>query len=202
MNSSNFSVSIPSYLTSDPEELKRELECFSLGNNTGHYFGSPELDEGQENVLFQGDGVTNVQVYDYASKELKRIKALIISNTCDISEGNSRHLPPHVTVVPLIDLDNYAKLLIGSGISEKAVGDKLQDFRLQKITNMYYLPRGKDGKEYVAALEKTQSLPLKDFVSQYEHMFSLSMYGFYLLLFKISVHFCRFHEKLNRPAIR
>jgi len=81
------------------------------------------------------------------------------------------------------------------------VENKLAAIREQKVTSLFYLPPGGrlDG-EYIAVLDDIHSLPYSAFATRggREKLFTLSQVGFYLFLFKLSVHFCRFHENVPR----
>lgn len=195
-----FPVNIPQYLTEGEEKLKEELENFAVNAHLGQYYGIPSHEEDGE-ALYQGDGIIGISLFDYNANSTKKIKAVILSNTCDISLENQRDLPPYVTVAPLIDLLAYKELLLASGLKKVSVDGKISAFRNQEVSNMFYLPAGSDGREYVAVLERAQSLPLSHVVDSYDRIFSLSLYGFYLLLFKLSIHFCRFQEGLSRPSV-
>lgn len=49
-------------------------------------------------------------------------------------------------------------------------------------------------------LDDLHTVPLHAFerVAEKKKLFTLTLVGFYLFLFKLSVHFCRFHEEVAR----
>lgn len=66
---------------------------------------------------------------------------------------------------------------------------------------LFYLPKGGELEEdHVALIHDAHTLPLSSFQAQQSRrkLFTLSQVGFYIFLFKLSVHFCRFHEKIHR----
>lgn len=72
---------------------------------------------------------------------------------------------------------------------------------MAKNYEFFYLPA--DGvleEEYVVMLDDVHSMPSNIFIEQTEKqkLFTLSMAGFYLFVFKLSVHFCRLQENVKR----
>jgi len=66
---------------------------------------------------------------------------------------------------------------------------------------MFYLPAGISlDEDYVALLSEISSFPLSMFLEEEgrSRFVTLNMVGFYLFLFKLSIHFCRFHENVER----
>ncbi|MGZ5601252.1 MAG: hypothetical protein ACXWFX_11735, partial [Methylobacter sp.] len=54
--------------------------------------------------------------------------------------------------------------------------------------------------DHIVLLDDLHTLPVKLFCEKNdrEKQFTLSQAGFYLFLFKLSIHFCRFHENVLR----
>lgn len=72
---------------------------------------------------------------------------------------------------------------------------------MQITTELFYLPRGSNlDDDYVALLDDIHTAPFPQFQRQKDKqkLFTLSQVGFYLFLFKLSIHFCRFHENIDR----
>lgn len=68
---------------------------------------------------------------------------------------------------------------------------------------MFYLPRGSGVEDdSIVLLGDVHSIRLEFLRSrpQFKRLFSLNQFGHWLLLFKISVHFCRFHEQIDRSV--
>lgn len=151
--------------------------------------------------LLQGDGWNSVEVLNFDSGERKLIKALLLSNSCDVDPENKRSLPMKLTFASMIKLANYKKILIAAGLDQKVIDSKLQSIREQRLTSLVYFPKGGELEdEYVALLDDIHTVPYASFVKkeQKQKLFTLSNVGFYLFVFKLSVHFCRLHEEVLR----
>jgi hypothetical protein len=153
------------------------------------------------NELLQGDGWEKLEVIRFEDGVRDQIKGIVLSNTCDISPENKRDTPSKITFAPIITLDSYARLLLKKGITQQQIDDRFQSIREQRITTMFYLPRGGAlDEEHVALLDDLHTIPAHAFerVPERKKLFTLSLVGFYLFLLKLSVHFCRFHEEVAR----
>lgn len=138
---------------------------------------------------------------DYASGESTTLKAVLLSNSCDIDPNNHRDFPIQITCAPLISLAKYeAALKAREGLDEAAISGKLSAIRKQHITNMIFFPSGHLLEEdCIAMLDRALSLPYKLFFERKERkLFTLNQLGHYLLSFKLSVHFCRLQEGIAR----
>ena len=131
----------------------------------------------------------------------KFVKGVLLSNSCDINPNIKRELPSKVTFVPVIRLSRYAELLANSGIGNEKIKNKIVAIKEQKVSTLFYLPQGaKLEEDYVALLDDVHTLPFVAFQAEKDQrkLFTLSQVGFYLFLLKLSVHFCRFHENVDR----
>ncbi|WP_143043314.1 hypothetical protein [Sphingopyxis sp. YR583] len=125
----------------------------------------------------------------------------MLSNSCDIAPENARATPSRVTFAPLVKLAAYQELLHKSGIKPESIEDKISSIKAQKITNIFFLPAGGDlAEDHIVRLDEAQSMPVSihEKSEEREKLFTLSMAGFYMLVFKISVHFCRLQEGIPR----
>jgi hypothetical protein len=190
----NIKKHIPYYLTQkDQDALIKALEDFPDKMN---YYTRFHKDE-----ILQGDGWNCLDIINFEAKNHKAIKGIILSNSCDISSKNKRDLPVRIGFAPIIPLSSYEKLLISSGIEEDKISDKLKSIKEQKITSLFYLPKGEGlESDYIAILDDLHSLPANNFYQNQkkEKQFTLSQAGFYLFLLKLSIHFCRFREEILR----
>lgn len=191
---------IPYYLTApDRRVLVDELERISKGG-TAEYFLSPYHDSFKTDML-QGDGWRGLQLFLFETGEKRSVQGLVMSNSCDVEAGNARDVPARVMFAPLVRLSDYEALLRKSGIDSTKVDQKLGEIRAQKTTNMFFLPAGGPlGEDHVVRLDDAHSMPVKAHVSapEREKLFTLTNTGFYMLVLKLSVHFCRLQEKVNR----
>lgn len=184
---------IPYYLTQEAKEgLIKALKDFPEKVN---YYTTKHQDE-----LLQGDGWNNLDIISVETAERKSIKGIILSNSCDISPENSRDVPARIVFAPIVPLSLYENLLT-SGIDPKKVSSKVSSIKLQKVTSLFYLPKGGClESDHIAVLDDLHTLPVQRFCikTDREKQFTLSQVGFYLFLLKLSIHFCRFHENVFR----
>ena len=153
------------------------------------------------NELLQGDGWEKLEIIRFENGSRDKIKGIVLSNSCDISPNNKRNMPPNITFAPIIKMANYAQLLLKNGLTQQQIEDRFQSIREQRITTMFYLPKGSAlDEEYVTLLDDLHTVPAHAFeqVAERKKLFTLSLVGFYLFLLKLSVHFCRFHEEVAR----
>lgn len=152
----------------------------------------------------QGDGWGGIPVLRFEDGSRDRVQAIVLTNSCDIAGDNARLRPPQINFVPLIFLDRYLELLLKHGVAANRVDQHARDIRAQSITDIFYLPSDPEvGLERVALLHDIHTVPLPSFQSDQgkERLFSLSDVGFYLFIFKLSVHFCRLHENIDRSMV-
>ena len=195
INSETIESQIPYYLTREQKEgLVKALGDFRV--NPANYYINRFPDE-----MLQGDGWRGLEIIRFDDGKRDYIKGIVLSNSCDIAPENKRDLPAKIVFAPIIKLSNYAGLLRGTNLLPKQIDSKLQAIREQRITTMFYLPTdGTLHDEHVALLDDLHTIPARAFgdIRTREKLFTLSMFGFYLFLFKLSVHFCRFHEEVAR----
>lgn len=190
---------IPAYLTRPQQEgLVRALSQFP--NRIDYY-----LDR-YPNEMLQGDGWSNLDLMQFETGARKSVKGILLSNSCDIDDGNIRALPARLLFCPLIRLAQYEALLGQAGIDGRAIDSKLLAIREQAVTSIFYLPAGAGlDEEHIALLDDVHTVPVQHVrqgLEQRRKLFTLGMTGFYLFLFKLSVHFCRFHENVEREVER
>lgn len=186
---------LPYYLTEEKKEgLALALKDFPEKIN---YFTNQHFEFG---TVLQGDGWKGFDVVNIQSMEKKSIKGMVLSNSCDISIANPRDIPTSIVFAPIISLNSYEDKLKESGISEERIRSKFQSIKKQEVTSLFYLPASGDLEESIILLDNLHSLPVRYFQEKTSRkkVFTLSQIGFYLFLFKLSIHFCRFHENLQR----
>lgn len=197
INPEDLTTGLPAYLTAaDQAAITSGLRDFTERQELAAFYYSTRDPE-----PLQGDVWGRIDVFNFSTGERKRVRALLVSNSCDISAANERYLPPKVTVATVITLGAYQQLLLSNGISNQRVIDHLKQVRAQAVTQLFYLPEGAAMVgEHVALLQDLHSLPTKAIAEEppKPRLASLSQCAFYLLLFKLSVHFCRFLEGVDR----
>jgi hypothetical protein len=187
---------IPYYLTQEAKEnLIKALAKFPKLKD---YY----INRYQEEIL-QGDGWNSLEIIKFRGGERKFIKGILLSNSCDIDPNNSRDYVPNITFSPIIKLDRYIELLRNAGLDESKILGKIKSIKEQKVTTLFYLPQGAGlDEDYIARLDEVYTVPFPSFNEQdgRQKLFTLNQVGFYLFLFKLSVHFCRFHENIPRET--
>lgn len=192
---------LPQYL-SDVEmgRLKKELEQFPTDGTKDTVYTSALVDA---DYLLQGDCIGGMDYLAFPDMKIGKVNAILLSNTCDMSTDNKRMNPCRIMYAPVLNFGKYAEKL-RKDFSEERVSNHLKDIKAQQISQILYLPKG--GKlpyEGIVFFDRAISLPLNE--ERVESMcgrkiFTLSNFGFYLFLFKISVHLTRIQEKIDRST--
>jgi len=157
---------------------------------------------------YQGDvwKEVNCHVVFRQQMSVKPRQILLLSNTCDMTPSNSARLPPMVTYVPLLTLEAMANLLREEKISEPQITNWAQAVRNQEITNLFHLPSfNPERDECVAWLSAAQSIELRsiqDLDASRNRASSLHPAAHWLLLVKLSIHWCRAEnaDRMNAGA--
>ncbi|OIK41869.1 hypothetical protein [Citrobacter portucalensis] len=191
-----FKDQIPYYLTqSQKEGLARALEDFP--ENTNYYLSNYPVD--LRNAALQGDVFKQLTIY--GPQGSRQIKGIILSNSCDIDTQNKREFPMRAVFAPLIKLDAMVEKLRSAQIPQGVIDQKLDAIKKQLVTNVVYLPECEHIPESIIFLDDVHQIPteeLRKSLERQEKILTLSQVGFYILLFKLSIHFCRFHENVAR----
>jgi hypothetical protein len=185
---------IPYYLTQEAKEnLVKALSDFP--NNTNYYINNYQKE------ILQGDGWDSLEIIRFENGERKLIKGILLSNSCDIDLDNKREFPQQISFSPIISLNKYRSQLISNGLDQTRIEAKVNAIKAQSVTNIFYLPKGCGlNEDFIALLNIVHTVPLHAFNVQdnKQKLFTMSQVGFYIFLFKLSVHFCRFHENIPR----
>lgn len=189
------SLFLRKYLTpSQKQDLYSEMLRFP--GTTQFYLHRPDL----RDQLLQGDGWQGFIAINFHTGQRKVVSGVILSNSCDASTDNSRSLPVNILFAPLVNLSQYEQLLLTNGKSPAQVSSQFNEIRNQKVTSMFYLPRLSGViEESIILLDDIHVHPLRDFLEvSHEPLFQLNQFAFYLFLIKLSIHFCRFQEGIQR----
>ena len=195
---------LPQYLSSTAQqELFKELDHFP-DNIDQRIYTSQLTDE--ENI-FQGDGIQNLLYINFPSTDIGEVPAMILSNTCDIDPSNKRLMPLRMVYTPIFNLGKYEQSLIKSHAetgtkSIQSINSHISDIRKQYISHIFYLPKGgRLQDDSIIFFDRLNNCPADSIESQElsnRKIFTLSDYGFYLFLFKLSVHFTRIRDGVSR----
>jgi len=189
---------LPKYLSHEKQSALFD-NLASFPENLDKRFYSSQLKFLQE--IFQGDGFSGVLFPNYEKKQFHELKALLISNTCDSSLSNTRLYKPYVSFTPIFSLKKYENVLLSKHDKSK-VFSHIEAIKKQKVTPFFFLPGfSLLAEECFARLDCMFSLELSEKLVENllaNRLFSLSNYGFYMLLLKLSIHLTRVQESLDR----
>lgn len=211
----NFELLLPNYLTSEHKSrLKDSLAQFTIqreGDNPNSEIDYSNFVTSQDCTYFkQSDLIYQIR-YPHLNVENFEFEkfyttAIVLSNTCDISDQNAHTLNKKQCVLaPIIELSKYIESLREmDSFSEERLTSFLNDLKLQRITNIFYISEN-GGEEYIALLDKIFWFPTEELNSYVEDIsenkvFSLTHFGYYLFLLKLTFHFSRFPEALDRAV--
>jgi hypothetical protein len=184
---------VPKYLPeADKEALVDQLRDFENRNYYTTKFPSD---------LLQGDGWFGFDVLNFSDGRKDQIKGIMLSNSCDADSQNDRDLPARIIFAPLVAVSRYVDLLRKADVDADQIGHKIEAIRKQRITSLFFLPKGGSlDEDHIALLDDLHNVPLSVFRAKKERakIFTLSQMGAYLLILKISMHFCRFSEDIVR----
>ena len=184
---------LPKYLS--PKQQKELLDQLRDFENRNYYTIL------HDSEMLQGDGWTKIEIVDFATGARDKVRGILLSNSCDIALENPREFPPRLVFAPLIPLRAFVDLLTSAGLKPEQIDSKVATIRKQRVTSLFYLPQGGGlDADHIAPLDDLHSIPLEGFLREAERtkLFTLGQMGFYLFLFKLSIHFCRFQEGVVR----
>lgn len=205
-------IFIPKYLTPESaDNLKKELEeQFPYSSNDKMY-----IFKKADNIFYQGDCLIDIPYYNFEKQQILYFDAMIISNTCSIDLRNKRFEHVDINLAMIYPLDAYIKQLEGKNIEEERIKGVITDIKKNNINHILYLPEVQNGDftfpESIVRLDRITTLDAQS-MQKYDPNFAyhddngdvlvtLQNYGFYLLLFKLSVSFSRFQEGIDRNTI-
>ena len=141
---------------------------------------------------------------NFPNTDVHLVDAILMSNTCDMSTENKRLNKCRIMYAPIIRYDKYAAMLEKSSIPATRIVNHLEDIKAQKVSQILYLPKGgKMDYEGIVFFDRAISLPLTSEIVESkcaDKLFTLSNFGLYLFLLKMSIHFTRIQERINRTT--
>jgi len=194
-------IYLPKYLTPESEyELFSELNAFP-DNIDDRLYTNFGLDK---NLIYQGDGLEGLLYVSLPDKTIGEGKrAMVFSNSCDIDIHNKRFYASNIIYSPIFEFSKYSAFLKQNvNLNEAAIEDHLSMIRRQRITSIFYLPSGSGlSSESLVFFDRINTCDLKFIFENRVHsnkIFTLSQYGLYLFIIKLSIHFTRLNEHLDR----
>lgn len=195
-------VYLPKYLSSENyEQLISELRSFPANIDKRMFTSGLERD-----IIYQGDGLRDMPIVNIEDLGLgvKYRPCMVVSNTCDMDLANTRLYPTTILYTPILQLSKYTHILEKYGATAEKIKNHIADVKAQKVSSMFYLPSTGDMDESVVFLDRILHVSQK-YVDRNSvdnrRLFSLSDYGFYLFVFKISMHLSRIREGVNRGSL-
>jgi len=194
-----FGVFLPRYLSeASANALLQDLLKFPEEFDSRVFSFTAAAEPG---LLYQGDGFANLDFVFLPKLAKLPGKGLILSNTCDMDPTNEKAVPRLVVYSPIFSLSRFQAQLV-SAKSNAFAEDYIGKIRRQEISQLFYLPAGPQTSEEsfvdLAQINHcTREMLTKEQVKT-NRLFSLNNTGFYVLLFKLSVFFCRLQEGIDR----
>ncbi|MFZ4084916.1 MAG: hypothetical protein ACOYK1_05180 [Vampirovibrionia bacterium] len=194
MKIEDISLYLPKYLTPKTDkQLKDEIRNFCQGVKSQQFYANQLLEEPE---ILQGDVIEEVPIWNYNEDAPKFLsgKILVLSNACDISPENLRKYTPNLLYSPIVDLNRWAEGLKQKFKNEVVNIDNLvKAIKNQENSNFFYLPN-LQGKECFTRLDMIFNMPVTE--QRYlelskNKLACLSNFAYFLLQFKLSIHFCR-----------
>lgn len=192
---------LPQYLSEiELNNLRKELENFPTDGTKDTVY---TIALAKADYLLQGDGVANLDYINFPDVVIKPIDVILLSNTCDMSIENKRMNPCRIMYAPILKFDIYARKLRES-FPPQRVDNHLRDIKAQQISQAMFLPKGgKMDYDGIVFFDRAISIPLSEETMQSmcdNKLFTLSNFGLYLLLLKLSIHFTRIQERIDRTT--
>jgi hypothetical protein len=187
-------IAFPPYLTgADRASLLSALSDFP--KNTNYFLNKPYAE------VLQGDGVAGFSYLYKTGDGLRErtVKGIIVTNSCDMDLSNDPSAEANVLFAPIAKLSTVLDGYLALGRSKEELEARAGDIRAQRVTEVCYLPSHGEFPESVAMLDDIRPEPLREFLSRKDaRLFSLSQYGFWIFLIKLSMHFVRMREGVRR----
>jgi len=199
MKQEDISKYLPKYLSSESGNALREaLNEFPKLDASRYY--TTKLSSTK--ILYQGDGIKNLLIVNLPSVEFKKKDSVVISNTCDIDLANPRLYESRILYSPIISLKDYERILLEENHSTEKVQAHLESIKKQEITSVFYLPElPSQMEESIIFFDRILNMSNHEIDRtklSSERKFTLSTFGHYLFLLKLSFHLSRVQEGIDR----
>jgi hypothetical protein len=138
-------------------------------------------------------------------KSMKHVPSMVLSNTCDVDLHNTRLFHSNIVYSPILNLHKYEQALRAKTKNQEKISGHIESIRKQHITQIFYLPEIQDTlEESIVFLDRLCHCP-NNFIDRdklsSERTFTLSDYGAYLFLLKLSFHFTRIQDQVERGSL-
>lgn len=203
MNLDDLKLYLPKFLSVESEkELFDGLKDFPY-NIDSRIYTNYLL---ETDIIYQGDGIKDLLFVNLPNTEIKPAPGMILSNTCDIDLKNVRNFPSQIVYSPIFNLKKYQETLYKKSKKTKSqIDSHIQSIKHQEITQIFFLPK-LEGKidDSIVFFDRVVNFPNKLISRENlkeKRLFTLSDYGSYLFLLKLSIHFTRIQDKVERRSM-
>jgi hypothetical protein len=192
---------LPTFLSQGSENAFVEEITHFLQQSENRPFYTDALREAP--MVFQGDGLEDLLIINLPDTATRQGKGIVLSNSCDINPLNQRLFDASLCYAPIFSLPAYLDAL-RKQFSEERVAAHERALRRQAITQIFFLPKGgnleNDAIVFLDRIISTanQSVSRNDLSDR--RIFTLSDFGAWLFTLKISIHFCRIRDQVDRAA--
>lgn len=203
MDLNEIKLYLPKYLSPSSEQnLFEQLKNFPQNIDSRIYSENVRL----VNNLYQGDGIEGLLVTNLPDPDIRSANAMVLSNTCDINPENKRLFSGHFCYSPILKMAKYKEQLLSSNSNSiDRIEQFIESVRNQKVSQILFLPCGGELKEdsfiFFDRISSCSLNYLENAQVTGKKLFSLSDYGLYLFLFKLSIHFTRINEGKGRDIL-
>lgn len=187
------------------ERLKQSLIQFLKENQNKTKYYTDFYSTENYPYFLQGDIIREIRfpIFDFETREYEKeyFDVILISNTCDMDEANTRKVKKNVIIAKLIPFDNFIEAL--KELKVERADDIITQVQNQLYSNLLYLPPNYQGAEYIVYLDELAWITMSELNDLKENMqenriASLDFYGYYLFVLKLSYHLCRLPEETHR----
>lgn len=197
----DFRIFLPKYLSEEStQSLFHELTQFPL-NIDSRFYSNTFL---YPNDIIQGDGLNGMLLVNFPDTKIGEGRAIIISNSCDMDPSKPGLFASSICYCPIINLNKYETMLKSKSpdLSDTKIPQHIQEIRAQRVSQIFFLPSAGELQEdsfvFFDKICSCDNLSIDRATLNSRKIFTLSNYGFYLFLFKLSVHFTRIRESIDR----
>ncbi|MDD4969490.1 MAG: hypothetical protein PHT07_08685 [Paludibacter sp.] len=199
MNFDDIENYLPKYLSEDSyQKLLTAVKQFP--ENIDQRIYSNILND--YNSILQGDCISNMPVVNLPILKIGNVDCIILSNSCDNFPDHQRYFPTRLTYAPIFNLNKFInKAKEQFELTSDQITGYLSSIKRQEITQILYLPKIENKlEESIVFFDRINNCSIEDIDSDIKNTrkFSLSDYGFYLFIVKLSIHFSRIMEKVDR----
>lgn len=190
---------LPKYLSKEGEEkLFSDLKDFITTKQIKNFYSNKVFLD-----ILQGDGIQDLLIINLPSERIEKQKGIILSNTCDLDRKNKSFISSRIIYCPIIKFTKFIEILKRREPSEKnKIEDYASEIKNQKISQFFYLPVSDNlQEESIVLLDRINNCQLEHYKLDdllAKRLFSLSDTGFYLFVYKLSIHLMRIRENVRR----